>query len=296
MKKRPFLMALLTLGAIFLFFLVMIYAAASLMGHAPALAMGEKVGVVEVLGMITDSRAVTKQIDGFRDDASVRAVVLRIDSPGGGVAPSQEICEEVGKLARAKPVVVSMGSVGASGGYYIAAPATRIFANPGTVTGSIGVIMEFANIEDLLGKIGLRSEVVKSGPHKDIGSLTRPMTASDRVILQGMIDDVYDQFVHQIATSRKLPLDDVKALADGRIFSGRQALAKGLVDELGNFQDAVAAAGRLAGIEGKPRLVYPPKQGDRLLDYLIEESVTRFTRGLSGRVAPGLQFLWSNAK
>lgn len=289
-------MALLTLGAIFLFFLVMIYAAASFMGHAPALAIGEKVGVVEVLGMITDSRAVTKQIDDFRDDTSVRAVVLRIDSPGGGVAPSQEICEEVGKLARSKPVVVSMGSVAASGGYYIAAPATRIFASPGTITGSIGVIMEFANIEELLGKIGLRSEVVKSGPHKDIGSLTRPMTASDRVILQGMIDDVYDQFVHQVATSRKLPLDDVKALADGRIFSGRQALAEGLVDELGNFQDAVAAAGRLAGIEGKPRLVYPPQKGESLLDYLVEESVTHFTRGLSGRVAPGLQYLWSNAK
>lgn len=289
-------MALLTFGAIFLFFLGLIVVLSSIEGHSPGLSIGEKVGVIEVTGVIADSRELTKQIDDFRKDSSVRAVVLRIDSPGGGVGPSQEICEEVTKLVRKKPVVVSMGSVAASGGYYIAAPATRIFANPGTITGSIGVIMEFPNIEGLLGKIGLRSEVVKSGPHKDIGSLTRPMTASDRAILQGMIDDVYDQFIHQVATSRHLPLNAVKALADGRIFSGRQALAKGLVDELGNFQDAVAAAGRLAGITGEPRLVHPPRKKPNLLDYLVEGSVSRFARGLSGNIAPGLQFLWPNAK
>jgi len=189
-----------------------------------------------------------------------------------------------------------MGSVAASGGYYIAVPATRIFANPGTITGSIGVIMEFANVEELLGKIGLRSEVVNSGPHKDIGSPTRPMTASDREILQGMIDDVYDQFTHQVSVSRKLPLKTVKSLADGRIFSGRQALERGLVDELGNFQDAVDAAGQLAGIEGKPRLVYPPRNKPGMLDYLVEESVSRFAREISGRATPGLQYLWPHAQ
>ncbi len=296
MKKRPFLMALLTFGAIFLFFLILIVVVTSLEGRSPILSLGEKVGVIEVTGVIIDSRQLTKQIGEFRDDPSIRAVVLRIDSPGGGVGPSQEICEEVGKLAHDKPVVVSMGSVAASGGYYIAVPATRIFANPGTITGSIGVIMEFANVEELLGKIGLRNEVVKSGPHKDIGSPTRPMTSSDREILQGMIDDVYDQFAHQVSVSRKIPLETVKSFADGRIFSGRQALDKGLVDELGNFQDAVDAAGKLAGIEGEPRLVYPPRKKPGMLDYLVEESVSRFTREISGRATPGLQYLWPHAQ
>lgn len=295
MKKRPFLMALLTFGAIFLFFLIVIVVVAGLEGHSPTLAIGEKVGVIEVTGVIADSRQVMKQIDDFRKDESVRAVVLRINSPGGGVAPSQEICEEIEKLAKKKPVVASMGSVAASGGYYIAVPATRIFANPGTITGSIGVIMEFANIEQLLGKIGLHSEVVKSGPHKDIGSPTRPMTESDRKILQGMIDDVYDQFIHQVSVSRKIPLEDVKALADGRIFSGRQALASGLVDELGNFRDAVVSAGELAGIQGEPKLVYPPRKNPNILDYLVEESVSRFTREVYGKVAPNLQYRWPNA-
>ncbi|AMV72501.1 S49 family peptidase [Desulfuromonas sp. DDH964] len=288
-------MALLTLGAIFLFFLFLIVAVSGLRGPASGLALGDKVGVIEVLGVIADSRELTRQIVDFRNNESVKAVVLRVDSPGGGVGPSQEICEEVGKLAAVKPVVVSMGSVAASGGYYIAAPATRILANPGTITGSIGVIMEFANIEELLGKVGLRSEVVKSGAHKDIGSPTRTMTPADRAILQGMIDDVYDQFVNQIAHSRKLPLDQVKALADGRIFSGRQALAQGLVDELGNFQDAVAVAGQLAGLEGEPRLLYPPQKKPAFLDYLVEETTTRFAKGLTGAMSPGLQYLWTHS-
>lgn len=295
MKKRPFLMALLTLGAIFLFFLAAILLVGSFEGSPTGLSLGEKVGVVEVTGVIADSRQLTRQLDTYRQDDSIKAVVLRIDSPGGGVGPSQEICEEVGKLAEVKPVVVSMGSVAASGGYYIAAPATRILANPGTITGSIGVIMEFPNVEGLLGKIGLRSEVVKSGPHKDIGSPTRQMTASDRQILQGMIDDVYDQFVHQVADSRHLPLAAVKEFADGRIFSGRQALKLGLVDELGNFQDAVSAAGKLAGIEGEPHLVYPPRKKPNLLQYLVEESVGRFAREISGRTSAGVQYLWSHA-
>lgn len=292
MKKRPFLMALLTLGAIFLFFLGLIAVVAALRGDRPALALGERIGVIRVEGVIASSRQVTEQINQFRKDDGIRAVVLRIDSPGGGVAPSQEICEEVRKLAAVKPVVVSMGSVAASGGYYIAVPAVRILANPGTITGSIGVIMEFTNVQELFGKIGLSREVVKSGAHKDIGSPLRPMTPSDRRILQGMIDDVYDQFVHQVADSRKLPLDKVRALADGRIFSGRQALHEGLVDELGNFRDAVARAAELAGIKGEPRLVYPPRKRPGLFEYLIQESAAQLRRGLREELAGGVQYLW----
>lgn len=293
MKKRPFLMALLALAGIFAFFLVLIIATTSLLGYRNTLPIGEKIGVVEVEGVIVSSGEIVEQLADFRDDESIRAVVLRVDSPGGGVAPSQEICEEVGKIAKVKPVVVSMGSVAASGGYYIAAPATRIMANPGTITGSIGVIMEFTNVQELFGKIGLHSEVVKSGAHKDIGSPTRAMTEADRKILQAMIDDVYQQFVDQIATSRKLPTQKVLALADGRIFSGRQALEEGLVDALGNFQDAVDVAAELGKISGEPRLVYPPRAKPGWLEYLVQESVSQVRRGLTGQSsANGLQYRW----
>ena len=286
-------MALLALAGIFGFFLVLIVVATSLLGYRNTLPLGDKIGVVEVEGVILSSDQIVEQLGDFREDDSIRAVVLRIDSPGGGVAPSQEICEEVGKLVKVKPVVVSMGSVAASGGYYIAAPATRIIANPGTITGSIGVIMEFTNVQELFGKIGLRSEVVKSGTHKDIGSPTRAMTDADRQILQGMINDVYQQFVGQIVTSRKLPIEKVLTLADGRIFSGRQALDNGLVDALGNFQDAVDTAARLGKVSGEPRLVYPPRAKPGWLEYLVQESVSQVRRGLTGQGSSGgLQFRW----
>jgi len=294
MKKRPFLMALLTLGAIFLFFLLLIVAVSMFFGRGATLPIGERIGVVEVLGVIADGRKISKQVVDFRDDDSIRAVVLRVDSPGGGVAPSQEICEEVAKLAEVKPVVVSMGSVAASGGYYISAPATRIVANPGSITGSIGVIMEFTNVQELFDKIGLRAEVVKSGEHKDIGSPLRAMSKGDRKILQDMIDDVYGQFVRQVAESRKMPEDKVRPLADGRIFSGQQAMDFGLVDELGNFRDAVDVAADLAGIEGKARLVYPPRERLGVLEYLVQESVTQFRHGLREQLPSGLHYLWKD--
>ncbi|HER63251.1 MAG TPA: signal peptide peptidase SppA, partial [Desulfobacteraceae bacterium] len=167
MKKRPFLMALIVLGAIFLFFLIIVGIISSMTGTSTSLPIGEKIGVVEVKGAIMTSEDVIQRLTHLRDDSSMKAVVLRVDSPGGGVGPSQEIYTEVQKLAQVKPVVVSMGSVAASGGYYIAIPAHQIVANPGTITGSIGVIMEFTNFQELLQKIGLKSQVVKSGEHKD---------------------------------------------------------------------------------------------------------------------------------
>ncbi len=286
-------MALAALGAVFLFFLALVYALGSLLGRPSRLPLGEKVAVVEVEGVIESSKETIERLIDFRDDETIKAIVLRIDSPGGGVGPSQEIYEEVKKAAEIKPLVVSMGSVAASGGYYIAAPAQRIVANPGTITGSIGVIMEFANFQELLDKIGLKSQVVKSGEHKDIGSPTRPMTEEDRRILQSLIDDVHQQFIAAVAEGRKLSPERARALADGRIFSGRQAQQYGLVDELGNLQDAVAVAASLAGIEGEPKVVYPPPDKPDFFRYLVEESATQLRRGLQQHTAVGLKYFWS---
>lgn len=217
--------------------------------------IGEKVAVVRIEGPIMDSKNTIDEIKGYLKDASIKAIVLRVDSPGGAVAPSQEIYEEVKKATLKKKVIVSMGSVAASGGYYISAPADRIIANPGTLTGSIGVIMEIPNIEGLMNKIGVKTEVIKSGRHKDIASAFRKMGKEERLILQGVLDDVHEQFIKAVSDGRKIPFDEVKKLADGRIFTGKQAMEARLVDELGTLEDAIAAAGRLAGIKGEPEVV-----------------------------------------
>ncbi|PLX75860.1 MAG: signal peptide peptidase SppA [Desulfuromonas sp.] len=292
MKKRPFLIASGLLVGLFAFFLLLALVAANLVGQPTHFSIGDKVGIVEVLGVISDSRQTIEHLHNFRDNDGVKAIVLRIDSPGGGVGASQEIYDEVRLVSENKPVVVSMGSVAASGGYYIAAPAQRIFANPGTITGSIGVIMQFANFQQLLEKIGLFNVVVKSGEHKDIGSPTRPMSEADRVILQEMIDDVHSQFIESVARGRKLDAAEVGSLADGRIFTGRQAKAYGLVDELGNLEAAIRSAGKLGGIEGEPAVVYPPKKAPRLVDYLVEESMQKVQQLLLKPGNAGLQFLW----
>lgn len=292
MKKRPFLMALLTLGAIFLFFLLLIVVVGKMSGRPSHFVLGDKIGYVTVAGAITSSEKIIDQIDNFKEDSSVKAIVLRINSPGGGVSPSQEIYDEVKATAAIKPVVVSMGSVAASGGYYIAAPAQKILANPGTITGSIGVIMQFTNVEELLGKVGLKSQTVKSGMHKDIGSPVRPMSSADREILQLMIDDVYAQFVQAVAESRQMDIDKVRQLADGRIFTGRQAFEAGLVDELGGYRDAIRVAADLAGIKGKPKVVYPAPDKQEVLDYFIQETAQLVKQGVQNGDA-GLQFLWS---
>ena len=226
----------------------------------------EKIALIHVEGVIVGGRgqggllgdgggmdSVIRQIQAARDDETVRAVVLRINSPGGSAPASQEVGEELKKLRSAgKPVVASMGDIAASGGYWIAALCDRIYANPGTITGSIGIYIPYANYEELFKKIGVHGEKIKSGPHKDMLSPERPMTAAERAILQEMVDDLYDQFVAVVAEGRKMEPDRVRRLADGRIYTGRQAKKLGLVDEMGTQEDAVNAAARLAGIVGKP--------------------------------------------
>lgn len=218
---------------------------------------GDRVAVVVIEGVIADSRRALDELERYQDNPAVRALVLRIDSPGGAVAPSQEIHAAVLKFRRTsgKPVVASMGRVAASGGYYIAAAATRILANPGTITGSIGVIMQLPNLSGLMEKVGVRTTIIKSGEFKDLGGAVRDLTPAERKILQDMLDDVHAQFIDAVAAGRKMERERVVALADGRIFTGRQALGAGLVDELGDLRDAVARAGALAGLPGKPRII-----------------------------------------
>lgn len=239
--------------------LLLVLSAALVFMHK-GVATGEKVAVVRIEGAIIDSKNIIDELKGYVRDAAVKAIVLRVDSPGGGVAPSQEIYEEVRKASAQKKVVVSMGSIAASGGYYISSPATRIIANPGTITGSIGVIMEIPNIQGLLNKIGVKTEVIKSGRHKDMASVFRGIGREERLIMQRVLDDVHEQFIKAVAEGRKMLLDDVRKLSDGRIFSGRQALEAGLVDELGNLEDAIKTAATLSGIKGEPEVVTGEKK------------------------------------
>lgn len=292
MKKRPFLVASGLLAGLFVFFLVLAVTVASFLGRPANFVIGDKIGVIEVYGVIADSRQVIEQLHDFRDNDGIKAVVLRVDSPGGGVGPSQEIHDEVKAVGVVKPVVVSMGSVAASGGYYIAASATEIIANPGTITGSIGVIMEFTNFRELLDKIGLSSVVVKSGEYKDIGSPTREMTVAEQAILQTLIDDVHGQFVASVAEGRHLEEETVRAIANGSIFSGRRAMEMGLVDRMGNLEVAIQRAAELSGIDGEPKVVYPPGKKPRFIDLFIEETLNRLQFALQKQRTVGLQYLW----
>jgi protease-4 len=217
--------------------------------------IGEKVALVKLEGIILDSQDVIEELKAHSKNPSIKAVVLRIDSPGGAVAPAQEIYKEITKLKIKKKVVVSMGSVAASGGYYIASPANKIVANAGTITGSIGVIMEIPNFEGLLKKIGVETQVIKSGKHKDIASVFKSMTNEERKILQAVLDDVHDQFIRAVSEGRGIEYEEVKKLADGRIFTGKKAKELGLVDVLGNLDDAIKLAGQLSGIKGEPQVV-----------------------------------------
>jgi protease-4 len=250
----------------------------------PVAAFGRgRIALVEITGVITSShqagnraasaRRVVEQLEKYGEDDSVKAVLVRVDSPGGTVVAAQEIHAALKRLrSRGKKVVVSMADLAASGGYYIACAADRVYASPGTLTGSIGVIMQFPNVQGLLGKIGVSATTIKSGEFKDLGNSFREMTERDRRLLQGLVDDVYQQFVEAVAAGRSLPPERVRDLADGRIYSGRQAKELGLVDELGDFDAALKATAQLAGIRGKPEV-------------LREKTRPRFWELLDARIA-----------
>jgi len=227
-----------------------------LAGEAALPFQGPAVGVVDVRGVIGRSDDIVEALKRFSSSERIGAVVLRIDSPGGAVAPSQEIYSAIGRVREKKPVIASLGNLAASGGYYVASACDPIVANPGTVTGSIGVIMAVRSIQGLADWAGIKETVIKSGPYKDITSPMRPLTPEDRAILQQMVDDVYGQFVEAVASGRDMSEGTVRELADGRVYSGAQALRLGMVDQLGGYEDAVRLAATAAGIEGEPRTVH----------------------------------------
>ena len=261
-QKHPVILGLFILAGIFFLFLggisLLVSSFVSDRSQADIFSGKEGIGIVELKGLMVTSEQVLKHLTEFRNNPDVKAIVLRIDSPGGAVGAAQEIYQEVQRTNEAKPVIASMGSMGASGGYYAALGAENILANPGTMTGSIGVIIKFPNLEGLFEKIGYKSQVIKSGPLKDVGASNRPLSEEERQVMQGLIDNVYNQFVRDIAAARDMDEDIVKGLADGRIFTGEQALAAGLIDRLGNFTDAIAIAADMGGLDDKnPRLIYP---------------------------------------
>ncbi len=292
MSKKTALIAAAVLFFVVILFALSVKIAATILGEGnTVLTSKEGVGLVEVKGMILDSRETIRQLRYFLKQESVRAVVLRVDSPGGIVAPSQEIYAEVKKFAARKKIIVSMGSLAASGGYYISAPATMIYANPGSITASIGVILKLSNIESLMDKIGIKSYTLKTGKYKDSGSPVRRFSAEDRAMLQSVIDNTHQQFIRAVAEGRKLPLEDVRKIADGRILSGEQAKEHRLVDRLGTLQDAIEEAGRLAGIKGDPELLLPPKKKINYLDLLVEGTEGTFN-GPLGRAAGGMKMMY----
>jgi protease-4 len=239
---------------------------------------GQKIAVIELKEEIISSEEIVRQFKKYRENKSVRAIVFRVESPGGGVAASQEIYEEVKKTCDlGRPVIVSMGSVAASGGYYVSCGATRIVANPGTLTGSIGVISHFLNFEPLMKKIGVEETTMKTGKFKDIGSPYRKTTEEEKKYFNFVIDDVYNQFVDAIVEGRGLERQEVLKYADGRVFTGRQAVEYGFVDTLGTLEDAVSIAAELGGIHGKPNVVKETKR-KTFIERLIGDAATEVTK------------------
>ncbi len=238
----------------------------------PSVDLSDKWGniaIVELKGPIFDSAPTIEKLEKYRKNNSVQAIVLRIDSPGGAVAPSQEIYTEVKKVVAQKKVVVSMGTVAASGGYYIAAPATKIVANPGTLTGSIGVLMEHVEVDDLLKWAKVSAEILKAGELKDTGSALRKMKPEEREVLQSILQNMHLQFLKAVSEGRNIPLDEMKKIGNGKVYTGEQALELKLVDQLGNLEDAIEVAKNLAGIQGEPKVIRPEKSKSLLKEILL---------------------------
>jgi protease-4 len=280
MKRKRILMGLGIIVILLVILFSCLFFIGRFTGRPGRFAFGDKIGIVEIKGIITQSAEVIEEIHQYQEDEGVKAIILRIDSPGGGVGPAQEIHREILKVKSKKKVVTSMGSVAASGGYYIACASDLIIANPGTITGSIGVLMQFSNFEELLKKIGIKGVVLKSGEHKDIGSPFREMTPEEKKIMQGVIDNVHQQFIQAVAEGRKLDRAKVVQIADGRIITGEQAKKLGLVDQMGNLQDAIDTTAKMVGIEGKPNILYPRKKFS-LLELLMKEMASAFLNILS---------------
>jgi len=249
-----------------------------------------RIGIVDITGLISDSQYIVSQVKKFRQDKRIRGIILRIDSPGGAVGPSQEIYNEVLKTREnGKTIYASMGALAASGGYYIASAAHKIFANPGTLTGSIGVIMAFSNAKGLMEKIGLQPEIIKAGEYKDIGSPARAMTQKERNLLQSVVTDVHQQFIEAVANGRDISIAEVTKIADGRILTGRQAYSLNLVDQMGGLQVSIDQLAHEVGIIGSPKIIKEtPRVG--FLDWVLKSTLNQSLTKRSS--IPSLQYTW----
>jgi len=252
-----------------------------------------EIALVRIQGMLMDSQNIVRQLSDYRHNPGVRGILLRIDSPGGAVAPAQEIYSEIMKLrADHKTVYASMGTVAASGGYYIACAADYVLANPGTLTGSIAAVMVFSNIEELANKIGVKPVIIKSGKYKDVGSPLRAMNPEERKLLQNVVDDVHQQFVQAVAKGRGLSVSEVKEIADGRIMTGQQALKLKLIDEIGGLEKTLELLAKKIGVEGRPRVI-EEKEKTPFFDWLLQSSLSsRLIETLIPASLPRLQYIW----
>jgi protease IV len=298
-KRKGFWFGALTGCAILLLasLAVIIAMIASMGEDRPDLSLsGNKVAVIPIEGEIVDARETLDALKKYADNNTVKAIIIRINSPGGGVVPSQEIYAAI-RHTRAdsgKPIVASMDSVAASGGYYIAAACDQIVANPGTITGSIGVILQWFDLKELVKWAKLKPETITSGQLKDAGSPYREMTPAERAYFQNIVTQLHGQFVRDVAHGRreKLKYDEVARLADGRVFTGEEALRLKLVDQLGTIDDAVRTAGKLAGIEGEPTKYWPKRREDRLLDLFTEGDASAVLEKIVARRVPQFLYRW----
>ncbi len=277
-KTHPILKGLgILLGLVLVLFVVVFFYAYLTGGEAKALSLfsGDGVGVLEIDGTIDDSRGVLSELKRFKEAPWVKAIVVRIDSPGGAVAPTQEIFDELQKTKKSKPLIASMGGMATSGGYYIATACEKIVANPGTLTGSIGVIMQLNNVEELMKKIGVKGYNIKSGANKDIGSPFQPLSPEGREILQALVDNVHSQFVSAVAKGRGMNEAQVRKLADGRVYSGAQAKELGLVDQFGTLDDAIEFAAKRVGLEENPTVYYSNPEQERWWEKVFFAAIGR---------------------
>ncbi len=293
-RSRNIMVGCAVLIALAVVFISMVSLVPYFIGNGDGLtAIGrEKIAVVEVFGPIVDPAKTVRLIKKYAKDKSIKGIIVHIDSPGGGVAASQEIFNQLVKARKQKPVVASMGSLAASGGYYIAMGSNRVISNPGTITGSIGVIIGFADMRELFSKIGIKPITITSGKFKDIGGPSREFTKEDRQVIQSVVDDVYEQFVDVVATERRMPVEDVTKLADGRIYSGRQALELGMVDELGTFDDSVKILSKMAKIKGEPTIVRDKDELSFLKELLSGKLSFLDSLENAATLKPGLHYLW----
>ena len=298
-RSRIWLWIVVGGGGFFLFLMAvftLVYLAAKSQQQADGFSgFGDKIAVVDLEGVIVDPKSVVQNLKRYADDDSVKAIILHVNTPGGGVAASQEIYTEVRRIRdkKKKRIVAQIETVGASGGYYVASATDKIYADPGSIVGSIGVIAEWYNYGDLIKWAKLKDITLKAGEFKDTGSPTRDLTPAEREYLQGMIDNMHQQFIQAVADGRHLKVEEVKAIADGKVWTGQQALPMKLVDQLGDFQDAVDDTAKAVGIKGEPVLVHPEKPRRTLLDALfgdISEYLPDRAKLMQSNV--GFYYLW----